>query len=92
MLLALFAAAAVAAGAPATPAPAAAPAAATVTTTTKTTAVASNDAAKVTCTYEQVTGSRFPKKVCRNAEQTAEARAQQQLELRDMQKSGPTHY
>jgi len=83
MLFALMAVLAAAATDAAPAAPAAAPPAATAPAAAKPVQKAAAD--EVVCHTEQVTGSMFPKKVCRRKAEADAARADQQRALRDVQ-------
>jgi len=80
LLAALAAAAPDAAAAPAAPAPAAAPPAAAKPAQPA-------EADPVVCKTEAVTGSMFPKKICRRKSEADAMRADQQREIRSQQRS-----
>jgi hypothetical protein len=48
---------------------------------------------EIVCKTEQVTGSMFPKKICRKKSEADAARAEEQAQIRNNQRSttGPTH-
>lgn len=101
MLLALLAAAVTASASAAPAQPAAAPAAAVAPTPpgaaqspAEIQAAAQAEAGKkFHCSYEEVTGSRFPKKVCRRIDDMATKQAEDQARIRDMQRTtGGMHY
>ena len=85
MIVTLLLALAVEAAAPSAAAPTAAPPA--------TAPAKPNAGSELVCKFETVTGSRFPKKVCRNKADAEQQRLQDHQQIRESQRAtGGTHY
>jgi hypothetical protein len=90
MIVTLLLALAVEAAAPSAAAPTAAPPA---TSAPATAPAQPNAGSELVCKFETVTGSRFPKKVCRNKADAEQQRLQDHQQIRESQRAtGGTHY
>ena len=78
----------VSAPAPSAPAPATTPATAAQQTTTAVAPAKADGAGEMVCKSETVTGSRFPKKVCRRKADVEQQRQEDQERIRETQRMG----